>query len=294
MLAELGTPLYRIRQRLTVGDYKELAAHAEALYPRYARRKSMTAYMVAQALMWARMADGRREEALEPFLRCYELLRAAKFADVPLPGRRRLKVDRKSGISPELLPVWFDGRAAKRVMPAVLQSIGRMQKPLPPGARIYYASLAAAAGETATAAKLIKQLESADAVIIQLREITLAELEIADNQPGAVVQRVAIGLTEYAPLTRPLADYCVGRAKLLSADDRTRREGIVQLLRLPALYGTEHPELAAAGLFVSMQSLVKLGDNKGSISLRRELLDRYGQTFYASKVRSALSPNQDP
>ena len=32
-LEELGTPLYRIRQRLTVGDYQALLRHAEALYP---------------------------------------------------------------------------------------------------------------------------------------------------------------------------------------------------------------------------------------------------------------------
>jgi hypothetical protein len=78
MLAELGTHLYRIRQRLTVGDYEGLLSHAEAVYPRYRTRRSETAYMVCQAVMWGRLAARRREEAVEPYWRCYELLRRAQ------------------------------------------------------------------------------------------------------------------------------------------------------------------------------------------------------------------------
>ena len=76
LLKELGPPLYRIRQRLKIGDYEALSEPAELLYPRYASRQGPTAYMVCQATMWSRMALNRREAAVEPYLRCYELLRA--------------------------------------------------------------------------------------------------------------------------------------------------------------------------------------------------------------------------
>ena len=68
MLNELGSHLYRIRQRLSISDYRGLLPHAEAVYERYAGRRSETAYMVFQALMWSRLAVGQREAALAAVL----------------------------------------------------------------------------------------------------------------------------------------------------------------------------------------------------------------------------------
>jgi hypothetical protein len=130
MLQELGEPLYRIRQRLAVEDYQGLLPQAEALYPRYRQRRSETAYLVCQGVMWGRIADRRREEALDPYLRCFELLRAAQGNTVKLPGERRLQVDLESGLTPELLPVWFDRAAAAKVLDEVFQTIAQMSKPL--------------------------------------------------------------------------------------------------------------------------------------------------------------------
>src|SRR5262245_10823172 len=49
LLAELGQPLFRIRQRLKIGDFEALAEPAEAMFPRFAPRQSQTAYLVCQA-----------------------------------------------------------------------------------------------------------------------------------------------------------------------------------------------------------------------------------------------------
>ncbi len=70
MLKELGEPLYRIRQRMAAEDYEALAPQAEALYPRYLRRNGPTAYLAVQGVMWSRLAAGKQEQALEPFLHC--------------------------------------------------------------------------------------------------------------------------------------------------------------------------------------------------------------------------------
>src|SRR5262245_20671784 len=40
LLSDVGGDLYRLRQRLNVGDYAGLATHAEALWPRYQERRS--------------------------------------------------------------------------------------------------------------------------------------------------------------------------------------------------------------------------------------------------------------
>src|SRR6478752_499801 len=69
LLTELGAPLYRIRQRLKIGDYVAASEPAERLYERFSSRKSQTAYLVCQATMWSRLASSRREAAVGPYLR---------------------------------------------------------------------------------------------------------------------------------------------------------------------------------------------------------------------------------
>lgn len=61
---ELGDPLFRIHQRLKVGDYAGANEPAEAIFDRYKNRDSKVAYMVCQATMWGRLAEGEREAAL--------------------------------------------------------------------------------------------------------------------------------------------------------------------------------------------------------------------------------------
>jgi hypothetical protein len=63
-------------------------------------------------------------------------------------------------------------------------------------------------------------------------------------------------------------------------------------MRLPAWFGESHPQLAAAGLYHTMQTLSAAQDATGSISVRDELLERFGHTYFAARVReqSATSP----
>jgi hypothetical protein len=91
-LRDVGEPLFRIRKRLAAGDYRELVEEAEALYPRYRSRQSPTAYVVCQAVMWARLANGRREAAVEPYLRCVTCLRSLPKQQVDLTGNRGLRM----------------------------------------------------------------------------------------------------------------------------------------------------------------------------------------------------------
>ncbi len=60
-LKNVGIDLFRIRHRLGVGDYRSLTPHAKAIAKYYQDRDSDAAYMVMQALMWGRLAEGRRK-----------------------------------------------------------------------------------------------------------------------------------------------------------------------------------------------------------------------------------------
>jgi hypothetical protein len=293
MLGDLGEPLYRIRRRLTVGDYAELSEPAEALYPRYVGRNSETAYMVLQATMWSRLASGRREAALEPYLYCLEYLRRAAGRPVNLPGDRRLTFDPATGMTPELAPVWFDGDAAKAAMPGALKAAGLMRPPLPKGVHVYYATLALAGGEPSRAAQVLAAVTERQGLLGELREIVLAQAEIAAKRPNEAVARLSQILDRMSPANKPLALYWLGLTKLQSDQPRTRQEGLLELLHVPALYGKSHPHLAAAALFRAMHALADQNNSAGAMAVRGELLARYGQTYHAAKAQTEPEPRND-
>lgn len=294
MLQELGTPLYRIRQRLTVGDYAGLLDHAEALYPRYVNRNSQTAYMVIQSLMWARLSVGRREESVEPYLRCYAYLRSTADKKVVLPGTRRLQLDLETGMSPELAPIWFDAESAREVLPTVLQAITDMPAPRPEGTRVYFGTLALAAGDVERGVTVLRGIEGRHPLLAELRDIAGAQLEVANGQPGPAVNSLTNRLNEMSAANKPLAIYWLGIAQLLSDREQVQREGVLQLLHLPAIYGKQSPELAAAALYRTMRVFNTWQDDPAQSAIRRELLGQYGQTYYGAKILAELSPNSPP
>lgn len=284
LLKELGEPLYRIRLRLKNADYEGLLKPAESVYSRYVGRRSPTAYMVFQALMWARMEHGQREAALEPYFYAYEYLKQTRAGDDSLPGERRLNFDPATALASKLQPVWFDSQAAKAAVPRVLQAIRSMQRPQPSGVYIYYATLAAAAGDEKTAKNVLGFAKDMGGVIAEWREIAEAQLEIASGEHGEAVSRLATKV-DRLDKTRPAALYWLGMSKLASNVQRVRQEGVLRLLHVPALYGRQHPELAGAALYQSMTAMDKT-DVKGSIAIRRELLERYAHTVYGAKLKS--------
>ena len=285
LLLELGGPLYRIRQRLTTADYEGLLQPAEGLYPQFVSRDSDTAYVVIQSVMWGRIAAGRREEALEPYLRCHEILRARKTAANALPGERRLQLDFETGLTLELTPVWFNAEAAKAALPLIFKRIGEMKRPRPEGASIYYATLAIAAGDDAAANKVLGALKSDQPAITELRTIIDAQREVVAGKPGIAIAKLGISVNQMKPENQPLAWYWLGLSKLRDPSLDAQQEGMLQLVRIPAIVGRQQPELAGAALYHIMESLAAQGNASQSVAVRRELLERYGQTYYAMQVR---------
>ncbi len=284
LLADLGPPLYRIRQRLKIGDYLAASEPAEQLYERFAVRKSQTAYLVCQAAMWSRVASGRREAAVEPYLRCYEMLRFRAASGGSLPGSRRLKADPATAISPELAPVWFEAAAAKAALQPVQQVIRDLAQPRPVGAYVYYATLALAAGETAEVERILPLIQGAnDADAWQA--LIRAQREATSDSHGPSVEQLRLQRDALPPLCRPTALLVLGLADVQSMNEKICRDGLLSLLELPAIYGTEQPELAAAGLYHAAMTLDKLKDAKGAAAVRRELATRYSGTHFGATRR---------
>jgi hypothetical protein len=239
--------------------------------------------MVCLALMWSRLAQGQREAALAPYLECLETRRQAAAAQRELspPGPRRLEADLQTGLTPALPPVWFDASAAREALPSVGRTIASMASPRPPAARIYYATLALAAGEVDQATQALEGLEE----LPQLKAIVAAQMELTRGQADSADEALQSLRGQLPEHLKPLAWYWSGQARLASADADTRTAGLLDLLRIAAIHGQEHAELAGAGLYTVMHALAKAGDATGSIATRRELLERYGQTWHARLLR---------
>lgn len=285
MLDEIGTHLYRLHQRLSVGDYRGLLNHAQALSPRYVGRDSQSAYVVFQSLMWARLAVGQREAAVEPYVRALDVLQRRQREPIELPGRRRLSYDPQTGLTSDLLPIWFDEQACQAALPAVLRAIGQMAEPRPEGLRIYYGTLALTAGQWEEARRVLAGVRSEHPQLVELLTITVAQGEVLAETSGEALQRLGKMLDRMTPENRPLALYWLGRSSLQNTDLQQRQHGMLQLLELPALYGQDSPDLAAAGLYYTMQALAQDDNVDGRMAVRRELLHRYKQSYHAQLVR---------
>lgn len=294
MLKQLGDPLYRIRLRLTNGDYRDILAQAEAVFPTYADRRSPTAYMVFVALLWSRQAHCQREKALEPFILALDCLRQAPGHSIPLPGDRQPKISMQSGLSDDLLPVWFDPAAAKAALPGVLKAISAIRPPVPPGLYVNAATLALTAGDTDEADRLLARVQSdsrsiQDLLLVVAAQRALNEPDGGPSDPAIAALKRAARLDGFTQ--KPLAHYWIGMALLHSESERSKKEGVVELLHLPALSGESHPELAAVALDRSQQALEALGDPGASV-LRSELLFRYPATPAAARLKAMLDASR--
>ena len=152
--------------------------------------------------------------------------------------------------------------------------------------RIYYATLALAAGETEVGLKVLNGVSDKSRAVAELRDIALAQHEIQSGQAGSALAKLESRVESLLPANRPLAIYWLAHAKLASTDERIQREGILQALHLPALYGSSHAELAGAGLYQARAAFDKLNDSRSSAAVRKELLLKFPQTFHAAKVRA--------
>jgi len=290
---KVGDSLYRLRVRLETGDDEGLLAPAEELYPVFRERRSISALIVLQSLAWGRIAHGQREAAVEPWLLEFEVLRsrAAKLSD--LPGSRKPHIDAASALLAELEPVWFDVAAAKVALPNAEQALKKMADPVPPGAKLYVASLALAAGDLAKSKAYLEEEIDSKNVASTLKQVLLAESELQQRNAGAAdrLQKVVTELEQAGEgnevrqrFLHPLALYWLGRAQLASDKPAAQQTGLLALLRIPALEGSQSPELSAAALHEVASFYAK--DAALPARLQREIVQQFPSSWHARQLRA--------
>ncbi|UUO08004.1 hypothetical protein M4951_06725 [Blastopirellula sp. J2-11] len=293
LLKDLGGPLFRLRQRLSVGDYVGLAEQAEALFPIYAERNSETAYLVCQATMWSRQASGRPAAALEAYFRSLKMLRGKAGLTGKLPGRRKLSFDAATGLSPELEPIFFDVEEAKSALPLVKAAAQDLQTPLPQATFIYVGSLAIAAGDMQLADKSFENLRADNALISDWRVIAPALRDLARGEDDQVIVQIEARLPGMHPFNRSIAHYLLGTARMADGMQSAVQRGVLDLMYVPAMEGTQRPELSAAALYQSMTALQKAGETSQAASLRKEILANYSGAYFGQRLRDQINRGED-
>lgn len=279
-LGELGIPLLRIRQNLESGADRRLAEVVEPVLEKYRDRRGPTAYLVNQAAMWGRLAEGRREEAVVAYARCLALLTEDRTVADRLPGKRRLEVD-PTGIVREISPIFFDANAARQAYDDVVATI-RERKLRQPGLYAYAAALAIAAGDVDVAQNIQASLQGDAKEMAALRDLIGLELTLAKKMPDAAAARKSFARwTELSSALQPAWIYASGAAIASSEDAAVRDEGIAALLHVPALFAAAEPVVAAASLAQAATALERAGDAKGAARLRAELTARFPDTSFA-------------
>ncbi|GIW57034.1 MAG: hypothetical protein KatS3mg082_3438 [Nitrospiraceae bacterium] len=278
MIRDVGEPLFRIRQRLLVGDVGSLDQPSALLWPRYRTSRGPVAYRVAICLAWSRMARGQREQAVVPVVWAMEARRA--MSEWPaeawqLPGPRQPRWDPQTGLLLELLPVAWQPEAAGQVLDELGATVGRMQRPLPLAARIYYATLASAAGQFERAANA---LDSSEPQLAWWRGLIELEQALAEGRQAAAAQWLS---TQWPATSGPMRVAALfGLGRYYSAQqDRQAERGLLLLVRLAAeRQSNDDPEPAAAALLAAMKRLEDLKDAAGSARLHAEILTHFGNT----------------
>lgn len=268
---ELGQPLYRLRLRLKVGDDAGLAEIAEPLATRFAERTGASAYLVHRALMKGRLAQGRREAAVEPYLRCLAYVWERLEGRPEIPAEQTLPFDAATGVSSELLPIWLNGDAAREALAGVRRAATQFPEPRPEGLRVYFATLALAAGDRETAERVAGQISPQSGPSGDWRDLLAVMLEPETEMIGPAVERLATRLDQLTGPVRPVAYYWTALPLLRSAQPTLRHDGILRLLHLPALYGAEQPEIAADALRRAAEAFETSGDATSATAVRGEL-----------------------
>ncbi|MCC9605398.1 hypothetical protein LOC68_23155 [Blastopirellula sp. JC732] len=293
LLKDLGGPLFRLRQRLSVGDYSGLSEQAEALFSTYAKRESETAYLVCQATMWSRQALGRPAAALEAYFRCLRMLRSKAGLASTLPGGRKLSFDTATGLSPELEPIFFDSAEAQAALPAVKAAAQDLQPPLPQAAFVYVGSLAISAGDMPLAEKSFENLRADNPLVADWRVIAPAMEDLTRGENSQAIVQLEARVPGMHPFNRGIAHYLLGKARTADVMTSAVEKGVLDFLYVPAIEGARRPELSAAALYDAMNALKKTGDTKQAGNLRKELLTNYSGAYFGQKLRDQINRGED-
>lgn len=255
-VAQIGLPLFRLKQRLRVGDF---AAALEIAEPAYRGDRPFAGsdanFLVCRAVMQRRIEAGRFAEAVEPMFRAVMLQDQCR--QETLDSFPHLLFDSnalKTEICEQLLPIWPDVKATKTQLVSLANSadVSKLIK-THPAAAIYLATMAAQTGQS-------QQLARWE-----------ADLEIEELRPWRLLIKPDFAKTYYSRMLPGAAGSLRVVAMYQWATDRASGESnanrrVLALLNIVANYQQRFPQAAA----LALEAAIELSDD----AVQREILQQ--------------------
>jgi len=318
LLKQIGLPMFRLKTRIQQGDWVGAGKIAEPIFDSamagtFEFPNPDVEYLVCLATMKSRAGQGswarNRAGAVLPYLRAFSIQANVDQKTLQIAGTTQRAKEREDGISPELLPVWFDidqVRAAvnqiKKLNSKIDQPDSGQTEPSSTSTKmyqttlaIYLASMQIELGQNELANANLNRLRgdknnsiSSWSTVLQARMLQKAGSHVkaqamldknsksisGDARPVAIYYR---GLSEFE-----IHDTKLKEKPLTSVVDTELSRASLMLMRLPAIYGNSNPDLAAAGLH-QVAKIAKLrGQKEQSKKLSQELLQWYPRTYHGS------------
>lgn len=284
--AELAERLWRARARLERDDWPAAEPLFESALESVRGSNGPTPALVYDGLLRCRLQRGARARAVWAWL---DGLNAAQDRAGWVGGGIDAAsiTDAETGLLPLLPPIWIAGAGVdsaagssewERFVNAGADAGSTTRAALL--ARLYRASLRSEAGlDTGQPDPELEhsaRTGSTDKGVQLVREIVASRSGDAEQRlaaRAALRSRIESGSAE--PWLEAWVRAAIGRSLLREQGDDLRREGVLELLHVPARFGRLSPELAAIALAEAAVALRETGDLAGARALRDELLLHY-------------------
>ncbi len=307
-IVSLGLPLFRIKHRLSIGDWAGLGDLAKRQYQNLqfdgleSEQDSPRTYLVCVATMKGRLYRGDRAGAILPFLQAakiqnrWQSSRDAVGTFLPDEDARQL-------LSSEILPIWFDHEQVEAAFSVFANAFVPTSATEDSGPVVYLASMAIEMKRLQLARQLVDLLAGGDREAKSWRLILLAQIQIAEGNAVAATEFLKQHQSNLVGATVPMASYLkaasfyepgspsVDLAHPLNTMQRQvsdeKADAMLQLLEIPAEFGERYPVLASAALYQSSQIAKSLAWKHEEQILKQELLARYPRSYHGKLVENS-------
>jgi len=302
---QLGVPLARLRQRLVNGDWQNLDGLATEILASTRGDRSLSEVLALSARCREKITRFRRADAAVTWLQCLEILKAWREEPASLQQRlaelhrffpRNCLAIQLDDVCPQLLPVFFDPRAAADALVRLRNGDRDDELHGPFGhwvGQLYVAALMIAAGPKADSAADISDWLPVDEPaardwvklvqaeqFIKRREFVsaatiLAGQNFAENSPQAALVRYYRSIIA------------------LSADDPGKQQaGFLDLAEFRVQFGREYPGLAAASLFALAHCRLLENRPESAASILSELTVQFPESYHARLMKRSQPNSQ--
>ncbi len=264
---ELADDAWRARLRLSRGDLAMAEPLFESLQTELLDAPGPTALMVNEGLLRCRLRRGDQAGAMEPWLQAVAMREAGHrvAGDPPLMA----VLDQDLLLPAALPPIWLGDGATASVL---------TQSTLPPPEGEGASNLAVAMRSMYLAAAQF-EIDGSPAGDIPpinhsggmfVRDIVLSRAGDEDQRRRAR-ESLEAGLDDLHGWQEAWRRAALGRSLLRESDRELRVRGVLQLLHLPARFGSSQPYLTGLALAEASVELELMGDREGAATLRAVL-----------------------